>query len=143
MERLGINAKLYYKIGGQSAGGSWIELTNCRDVTVGLEKGEADVTTRASGGWEATMGALKKGDLAFNMIWDTEDAGFTAFQEAYWNNTKIGLKALDGPDVAGAQGLVADFEVFGFKRNEPLKEAMNVDVTVKITRSDTPPTWQK
>ena len=41
---LGKDAKLYYKTGGQSGGGSWTELTNARDVTLNLEAGEADLS---------------------------------------------------------------------------------------------------
>ncbi|NUQ48545.1 MAG: hypothetical protein HUU27_01295 [Phycisphaerae bacterium] len=40
--KLGMEAKLYYKPGGQSGGGAWNELTNVRDVTLTLETGEAD-----------------------------------------------------------------------------------------------------
>ena len=58
--KLGMEAKIYYKVGGQSGGGSWHELTNVRDVTLSLETGEADVTTRANLGWRATVGTLKR-----------------------------------------------------------------------------------
>lgn len=32
-----------------------------------LEKGEADVTTRANNGWRATKGTLKEGSIEFEM----------------------------------------------------------------------------
>lgn len=41
--KLGMEAKLYYKIGGVAAGGAWNELDNARDVTLNMEAGEADV----------------------------------------------------------------------------------------------------
>lgn len=52
-----------------------------------LEKGEADLTTRASGGWRATEGTLKDASVEFEMVWDTEDAGFTAIKDAYFGGT--------------------------------------------------------
>lgn len=40
------------------------------------------------------------------MVWDTADAGFTAIKNAYFNNTLIGMAAMDGPIATnGNQGL--------------------------------------
>lgn len=136
--KLGMEAKLYYKVGGQGGGGSWNELANTRDVTLNLETGEADVTTRANSGWRATVGTLKEASVEFEMVWDTADAGFTAIKNAFFNNEMIGLRVLDGD---GGQGLQADFSITNFSRNEALEEAITVSVTAKVTYSDTPPTW--
>ena len=136
--KLGMDAKLYYKTGGQGGGGSWTELTNAKDVTLSLEAGEADVTTRANQGWRATVGTLKEASVEFEMVWDTEDAGFTAIKNAFFNNAMLGLQVLDGES---GQGLQADFSITNFSRNEPLEEALTVSVTVKITYSDTAPSW--
>jgi predicted secreted protein len=136
--KLGLDAKLYYKVGGQGGGGSWLELSNAKDVTLNLEKGEADVTTRANQGWRATIGTLKEANVDFEMVWDTSDAGFTAISDSYFDDTIIGLQILDG---AAGQGLQGDFSVTKFSRNEPLEGAITVSVTVKVTYSDTPPTW--
>lgn len=54
--KLGMAAKLYFKAGGVAAAGAWTELGNVKDVTLSLETGEADVTTRANAGWKATIG---------------------------------------------------------------------------------------
>lgn len=40
--KLGMEATLNYKDGGQAGAGSWNELTNTKDVTLSLEAGEAD-----------------------------------------------------------------------------------------------------
>jgi len=136
--KLGMEARLNYKTGGQSGGGSWNELANTRDVTLNLETGEADVTTRANSGWRATVGTLKEVSVEFEMVWDTADAGFTAIKNAFFNNEMIGLRVLDGD---GGQGLQADFSITNFSRNEALEEAITVSVTAKVTYSDTPPSW--
>ncbi len=65
--RLGMQAKLYHGAAGASATS---ELTNVKDVTLNLETGESDVTTRASNGWRATIATLKNGSVEFTMAWD-------------------------------------------------------------------------
>ena len=143
--KIGLDCKLYYNTGGNEdpiVPGNWTELDNAKDVTLNLEKGEADVTTRANAGWRATAGTLKDGSIEFEMVWDTSDAGFTAMKDAYFNGVSIGILALDGGvSVSGSQGLVADMEVINFSRNEPLEEAVTVSVTLKPAYSDEPPRW--
>lgn len=135
--KLGMEAKLFYAVGGQGAA-AWTELTNVRDVTLALETGEADVTTRANVGWRATVGTLRAASVEFEMVWDTDDPGFTALKNAFFTNSMIGLQVLDGVD---GQGLQADFSITNFSRNEALEEALTVNVTAKITYSDIPPSW--
>jgi len=136
--RLGMEAVLKYKTGGQGGAGSWTALANVRDVTLTLETGEADVTTRANEGWRATVATLKEGSVEFEMVWDTADAGFTAIKNAYLTNAPIGLQVLD--EDAG-QGLQADFMITNFSRSEALEEAITVSVTAKVTYSATAPSW--
>jgi hypothetical protein len=146
---LGLDAKLYYQTTGTRA--AWpasgaapnlTEITNCQDLTINLEKGEADVTTRGSGGWRQTAGTLKDGSLEFTMVVDPSDAAFTAIQTAYMNNTQLAVAALNGAsDAAGTQGLWASFEVTNFSRNEPLAEALTVSVTLKPGYSTVAPEW--
>ena len=133
--KLGMEAKLYYGASGATAS---TELTNVKDVTLNLESGEADVTTRANAGWRATIGTLKTGSVEFEMIWDSDDAGFTAIKDAYFNNTPIALAILDE---AGGEGLDADFSITNFSRNEALEEAITVSVTAKPTYSTRAPAW--
>ena len=136
--RLGMEAKLLFKAGGQGGAGAWTELTNAKDVTLNLESGEADVTTRANDGWRATVATLKEASVEFEMVWDTADAGFTAIKTAFFTNAPIGLQILDG---AAGQGLQADFSITNFSRKEALEEAITVSVTAKVTYSATAPSW--
>ena len=48
---LGLDAKLFRGTAGSQAS---TEVTNVKDLTLNLESGEADVTTRATQGWKAT-----------------------------------------------------------------------------------------
>ncbi len=134
--RLGMDAKLFFGVAGATA---TTELSNVKDVTLNLETGEADVTTRANQGWRAVAATLKSGTVEFEMIWDTGDAGFAAIKDAYFNNTPIALAILDGTD---GEGLDADFSITNFSRNEPLEEALTVSVTAKPTYSTRAPAWK-
>ncbi len=137
MPKLGKDCKFYYSstaLDGSAntpATVEWNEIDNVRDLTLNLEKGEADVSTRA-GGWKLTLPALKDGSLEFEMMWDTSDAAFTALQEAWNNGTEIALAAMDGDiESAGSEGLASNFSVMSFNRSEPLEEGVTVSVTVK------------
>ena len=139
--KLGVDAKLYRNTGSY-ASPSWSEVSNVKDVTLNLEKGEADVTTRAANGWRASKGTLKEMTIEFEMLWLTSDSGFTAIKDAFLNNTTIEFLALDGSiSVQGNQGPRAEMDVISFTRNEPLEEGMTVSVSLKTTQSDNPPSW--
>ena len=133
----GLDAKLHYGPAGSTA---TTELTNVKDLSINLETDQADTTTRASNGWKSTVATLKDGSLEWEMIWNTEDAGFTAIKNAYFGSTPIALAALDGPN---GQGLDADFSIVNFSRNEQLAEALTVSVTAKPTFVTRAPTWKE
>ncbi len=133
--KLGMNAKAYYGVAGATAN---TLINNIKDVTVNLEKGEADVTTRGNAGWRAKIGTLKDGSIEFEMVWDTEDAAFTAIQQAYFGDSALAFYFIDEE---GGEGLDADFTVMNFSKKEPLEEAQGVSVTIKPTYSTRAPSW--
>lgn len=139
--KLGLDAKLFRNTGSYGTP-AWNEITNVRDVTLSLEAGEADVTTRGNNGWRATVATLKDGSIEFEMVWDSADDDFTAIRDAFLNKTALELAVMDGPmGTPGSQGLRASFMIISFSRNEPLEEAITVSVTAKPTYSTNPPTW--
>ena len=123
---LGMNAKLYHGTAGTTAA---TEMGNVRDVTLTLEAGEADVTTRANQGWRATAPTLRECSVEFEMVWNPSDAGFTAIKTAFLAAGTVALKVLDQ---AGGQGPDGDFAITSFTRNEALEEAVTVSVTAKL-----------
>ncbi len=133
--KLGLDAKLFHGEAGNTATN---EMTNVKDVTLNLESGDADITTRAAKGWRISAATLKEASLEFEMVWDTSDEGFKAVKNAFFNNTAIALFASDGD----GNGLDADFVVSSFSRSEPLEEALTVSVTCKPTLIDRAPTWK-
>jgi predicted secreted protein len=132
--KLGLDAKLFY---GEAGTQGKTELTNVKDVTLSLTSGEADVTTRGAAGWRAYAATLKEGSLEWDMIWDTEDAGFKAIQKAFFDNEAVALFVSDG----AGNGLDADFVITAFSRSEPLEEAITVSVTARPTNVTRAPAW--
>ena len=139
--KLGLDAKLFRNTASYATP-TWAEITNVRDVTLNLDAGEADVTTRGNNGWRATVATLKDGSIEFEMVWDSDDDDFTAIRDAFLNKTSVEMAVMDGSmATSGSQGLRASFMVTSFSRNEPLEEAITVSVTAKPTYSTNPPEW--
>ncbi len=143
--RLGMNAKMY--LGNALIDGTdeaaveavtWTEQSNVKDLTLNLETGESDITTRGNNGWRATAPTLKDGTVEFQLRWDPDDiTGFEALRDAWLNSTEIAGLVLDtAKDTVGAQGLASNFTVTNFSRDESLEEAIMVDVSIKPS-SDT------
>ncbi len=143
--KLGLECKLY-----RDDSGTWNEIGNVRDLTINMEMGVADVTTRGGNGWRQNVATLRDGTVTFQMVYDTADADFTALQTAFLATTasarEIKIAALDGaiPTTAGdpsAQGLVAFMNVTNFSMPENLEEAVMVDVTLQPSYNSTAPAW--
>jgi hypothetical protein len=140
---LGLNCKLYRNAGSYGSP-IWTEVTNVKDVTLNVEMGEADVTTRATNGWRAIVSTLATGSIEFAMVHDPTDGGFTAIQTAFFARTSIEFAVLDGDiSLSGSQGLRATMGVFNFSRSENLEEAVMENVSLKVTRSDNAPVFGK
>ena len=142
--KLGLDGKLYRHT-GVYATPAWDLIGNVKDVTLNLETGEADVSTRGNNGWRATVGTLKDASIEFDMIWDTGDSDFTAIKDAFFNGTTVDLAVMDGlitgTGSSGSQGLRAVCRITTFSRNEALEEAIHVSVTTKPAYSVNPPAW--
>ena len=139
--RLGRDAKLYRNTATPGTP-VWNEITNVKDVTLNLEAGEADVTTRGNAGWRATVGTLKDGSIEFEMVWDSANDDFTAIRDAFLHRGAVEFAVMDGDmATAGSQGLRAICMITNFSRNEALEEAITVSVTAKPTYAVVPPSW--
>lgn len=132
---LGLDAKLFRGVAGATAA---TEMKNVKDVTLNIESGEADVTTRKAAGWRLSVATLKEGSVEFNMNYDTADADFQAIQAAFFSKTALAFFISDGH----GNGLDADFSILNFNISQPLEEAMSVSVTIKPTDSQRAPTWK-
>jgi hypothetical protein len=139
--RLGLDAKLYRNT-GTIGSDLWVLVSNVRDVTLNLETGEADVTTRGNAGWRASVGTLKDASIEFEMVWDSEDVDFVVFKDAFFAGNPIELLVMDGEaSLPSSQGLRALCQIINFTRSEALEEALTVSITAKPTYSGAPPAW--
>lgn len=139
------NAKLFRNT-GSFASPTWNEVPNVKDLTLGLDKDETDVTTRASGGFKEFVDGMIDASVEFSMLWDDADEDFTALRTAFFAKTPIEFAVMDGPvsgdGSSGSQGLRATCMVKGFTRNENLGEALMVDVTIRPTKNaNAAPAW--
>ena len=141
MELVGIDAKLYYDVLGVD-GGTWTLATNVRDVTLNMDSGEADTSTRDSD-WKTVAATLKVLELSFEMLYDTDDTAWQAFLAAYMaRTTPFGFALMDQViATVGAEGLQADFTILGFDTPQPLEESSKTTVRAKPCRSTTDPAW--
>jgi hypothetical protein len=132
---LGMNAGLYQGAAGETDPLLMTEVDNVRDVTLNMEAGEADVTTRGNSGWRATAPTLRECTVEFQMVWRPGDAVFDAIKAAFLSAGTVALAVLDQKrTITGAQGPLGDFAITNFSRNESLEEAIVADVTAKLSK---------
>ena len=133
---LGMNAKIYQGAAGDDLT-TLTEMANVKDVTLTLEAGEADVTTRANQGWRATAPTLRQCTAEFEMLWKPGDAGFDAIKTAFLTSGTVRLAVLTGDSTtSGTEGPLGDFSITNFSRKEPLEEGVTVSVTAKLAVFD-------
>lgn len=128
---LGLNGQLYIGAGGSSGYTSGTLVGNCQDLTLKVEKSTAKVTTRANNGWEAYVPALRDATVSFKMVYDIGDANVLTIMNSFLANVaptnQLEVAVLD-KDGFGLEGTMI---CSAFSRNEPLEEAMTIDVELK------------
>ena len=127
---LGMDAVL--KIGAADAAlSALVEVSNVKDLKLGMSKATVDITTRANLGWRAKAATLKECTCEFQMLWKPEDTGFEAIRTAFLDNSEIGACPLSEDDGEGPRG---NWVVTKFDRNESLEEGITVDVTLELAK---------
>lgn len=106
------------------------EMTNVQDVTLNIERGEADVTTRGST-WDMFAGTTNSASIEFGMIYDPNDDDMKAILNAVLAGTTLSLFVTDG----NGNGFKSDCQFFSASLGQPLKEASTVTITAKPTRA--------
>ena len=133
--KIGLEAKLLY--GPAGAQGS-SEAKNVKDVTLSLEAGSADITTRAANGWRVKKATLKEGSLEFGMNYDPEESLCTTVISNFLGGSAMAFFVTDGQGT----GLDADFTLTNCSIEQPLEEAVSVSITAKPTASSRAPEWK-
>ena len=139
---LGYQAKAYINDAADSATPKWTEIDIIRNVTLNLEKGEADVTTRGANGWKEVLPTLKEATIESELVWDTDAELFQKLLKSFLEDTSLEFLFLDGPvETKGSQGLRAVCGVFKFSRDEQLDGALIASVSFKPTYGNVKPSW--
>lgn len=126
MIKIGLEAKLLYGVAGSPASS---EAKNVKDVSLSLEAGAADITTRAAQGWRVKKATLKEGSLEYEMNYDPEDALCTTVMSNFLAGSAMAFFVTDGDGT----GLDADWTLTNCSIEQPLEEAITVSVTAEPT----------
>jgi len=141
MAKIGADCKAYYNT-GTWVSPSWSEIALSRDLTLNMQRAEADVSNRAGGGFKQFLAALLDAGLEAELVWDPSNTPFSAMLDAFLNNTIIELAIADGDiETVGTEYLHADFVVTQFNRAEPLEGGVVANVTLKVAYSSNTPEW--
>ena len=124
--KLGLDCILYRGTAGAIAP---IEMKNVRDLALNIEKGEADITTRAAKGWKMTAATLKEGSIEFDLVYDAQNSDFTTLEAAFLCDVPLAFFVSDGD----GNGLDCDCDVTKFDLDQSLEEAVKASVTLKPT----------
>ena len=143
------DAKLYYNFTATHGGAGtyttpdWDEISNVKDLTLTLDKGEIDVSVRSGNGFAEFVDGLIDATVDFQMLWDTADVPFSDIQAAFFAKNEVEILVLDGASTSsGAQGLRVTCMVKSFSRSETLGEALMVDVSLRpVKNSNAAPAW--
>ena len=101
------------------------EVKNVQDVTVTLSAGEADVTTRGNRGWRQTVPTLRECTIEFTMLYLPSDATFAALHAAFESGDTVDVSV---------EGISGKFGVTNFSYEQPLEDAVKVNVTLKLAK---------
>lgn len=140
-KKVGLSCYIYINTGTYGTP-VWAAIDLAKDVTLSLESGEADASTRASV-WREYLQTLKDAGIELEMVADSADSNFTLLKDAFFNDTSVDILALDGTSATvGAQGLRMISAVTAFSRAEPLEDTVTISATIKPTpNSDASPAW--
>lgn len=136
---IGLFEKLYASFSGSHATPVWVEVARAVDVSVNMGKGEADVSSRASGGFRKTRGTLKEWEFTFGYRYKKKGKGaadsvFANLKTHYMNGDPVELAAMDGDiNAANAAGPRAMCELFSKNHSAALEAGHDVEFTAKPT----------
>ena len=132
---IGFQCKLYRNT-GTYASPTWTEITNVKDLETPYAFSEADVSSRAGGGFREKMAGLLDAPINWGMVYDPADTVFVAIQTAAFARTTVEFAVADGAIATnGTRYLRARCQIMGFPTNQPLEEGVTVEVSAFPTRN--------
>jgi len=101
-----------------------VEIVNAKDVTLNIEAGDADVTTRAANGWRMHMPTLMDASIEFELLTGGADGTKLA---SLFNSGETADLVISGGNVSFSAKVV----VTNFAGSQPLEDAESVSVTIR------------
>ena len=101
-----------------------VEIVNAKDVTLNIEAGDADVTTRAANGWRMHMPTLMDASIEFELLTGGADGTKLA---SLFNSGETADLVISGGNVS----FTAKVVVTNFAGSQPLEDAESVSVTIR------------
>src|SRR5262245_37856757 len=137
---VGLDMKAYFN-SASYATPTWVLIATCRDVTLDMSRGTADLSRRGST-WRRNRGTLKEGTVSMEIIYDTADAAYDKLSAAFLAGTIVDITLADGTLPTGpAEYFRSEYEVTGFSRNEPLEDAVTISVELTIAATVNEPNF--
>lgn len=137
---VGLSNKLYRNT-ANFAVPTWVLVNTVRDVSLNLETGKADASSRGST-FRQFLPTLRTAPLEFKIIGDTSAAEYDIFRDAWVNGTSIDMAVSESTIATSSneywRGI---YGVFGFKRSEPLEDVDTVDVAMDLTYNTNAPAF--
>lgn len=147
-EILGFQAK-FYRNTGTDAVPVWVLMDRIRDVSVPMDKAEANSDRRGSK-FKFKKGAMLDTGIELEYLFRKgTDADFDALLDSYLNGTEIQFAVMDQLiATSGAQGLKMFGEVKSFPFEQPLEDNQTFDVTIMPTATEeasalVEPSWEE
>ena len=106
-----------------------VEITHAKDVTLNVESGDADVTTRASNGWREHMPTLLDATIEFELLTGGADATKLA---SLFNSGDAALVEAGSDNFSFSAKMI----VANFSGSQPLEDAESVSVSLRLAPLD-------
>ncbi len=107
------------------------EVTLARDITTNLTRETFEAASRGSD-WDYMQVGLKDGTISGELLFKEDDPVFDLLESAFDNGTPVFLASLSGAyTVEGSRGLLGNYSVTTFTRNEPLRNTTTVTFEAK------------
>jgi len=153
---LGLNAVLYFgapSMTGANMVSGALQFESARDVSIVIEKEDAEAHRRATGSWEDTRESVKRLRVTWDMVCVTSSGGerddldilrktfISGTYNAAGSATGISLYPVSGT-TAGSSGIYGDFIVTRFERVETHGDILMYNCEAKMTQvHGRTPTW--
>lgn len=117
---------------GTGSAPAMTEVPGVQNATLNLGKNESDVSIRGVGGIKLTRGSQKEISLDLTVPYVRGEALRVALFNAWWNGSRCGVVALDGPiHDAASRGVAMDMEVITANVPEPIEGVLIQSFTLK------------